>query len=206
MHFNKIVPTLSLAALCVGNPIEISERESCRVTSGDDTNLVGDGNPHQNWIYKQVSETTDCTGNPSSSTSITDTQTVDYSLSANVAIGWFTGGFAVSESFSTGSTNSFGCATEDGGSQDGSLCVFERIQTTAYTAQTRSCSNSTCSGNDCTDWSEPVIITAPNDLQAGCFYDNFQLTDVGISCQYKGYQLTIADGPAGGPPDTPFAC
>jgi hypothetical protein len=84
---------LALAALTTPTPID---PPSCDPTIVKTTQLVGDGSPHQNFVYTQVSGTTDCTDNPSGSASITNTQTVSWSVSISATLDWITGGFDVS--------------------------------------------------------------------------------------------------------------
>lgn len=203
MRFAPIV-AIALGSLVSASPLamdaaanQLDRRGVCKMLAKRDrqTEKAGDGNPHQNFIFKQVSGTTDCTNNPSGSAAITKGETVGWSLSIGGAADFITGGFSVSESKSTGSTNAFGCKTNDG-THDGSLCVFERIQLTAFTANTRECSVSSCGGTQCGDWGNDVVIFAPNDSQGDCFYDNFQL---GFECVAKGSEHRVENGPAGGP-------
>lgn len=194
--YQLLLTPFLLAALAAAKPlnrVELSEREICPVTTNKNAQLIGDGNPHQNFVFKQVSGTTDCTGNPSGSASITDSQSVTWTVSVGFTSDFITGGFSVSESVSTGSTNAFGCTTGSGTIQ-GDLCVFERIQTTAYTVNLHTCTTS-CGGTSCGDTGSWVM-TSPNSNQGGCFYDNVQL---GLPCNGLGSEHVVANGPAGGP-------
>ena len=155
---------------------------------------IGNGNPHQNFIFKQISGSTDCTDNPSGSVSITKGLTVGWSASAGFTSDFITGGFTVTESVNTGSTNDFGCKTNSG-SHNGSLCVFERIQVTAFTAKSRECEATSC-GTHCSNYDQQGTIFAPNSQQGSCYYDNFQ---VNLACDIQGTEHHIDMGPAGGP-------
>lgn len=195
--FNLVV--LVLAAVTQAfpkNPPKFQPKMPCRgnPTSHVETEKIGDGNPHQNFVFKQISGVTDCTNNPSGSVAIANGLIVSWSASVGFTSSFITGGFDVSESVSTSSTNTFGCATS-AGSHTGDLCVFERIQVTAFTARSRTCST-TCAGTSCTDYGSPGVIFAPNSQQGSCFYDNYQ---VNLPCGLQGSEHLIQSGPSGGP-------
>ena len=156
MHFQSLFTAAALVATSLANPVP--DGICTGAESKNQTQLLGDGDPHQNFKFKQISGTTDCSGNPSGSASITNSQTVGWSISAGFSFDFISGGFDVSESVSTGSTNSFGCKTDDG-TQPGSLCVFERIQTTAYTVNMRTCSTRCGTDWTCTDWADNIVVT-----------------------------------------------
>lgn len=197
----------ALVALAAAMPVEIvnstlSDKRAgiCRGTKQKQTIKVGNGNPHQNFAYKQVSPNTFCTNNPGGSAAVTTELSVGFSVSIAAEVEFITGGFDVSVSTSTGFTNSFGCATVvDGvsGTQTGSLCVYERIQLTAFTVNTQVCVENMCQDETCVKDTGPnSIIYAPNAAQGGCFYDNFQLN---LPCGIMGDVKYVYDGPAGGP-------
>ncbi len=199
-YFRTTLSVLALTVLAAASPIDDQSlrRSTDIVCSTQDirqTQLNGNGNPHQNFVYKQVSGTTDCTNNPSGSASVVDSQTVGWTLSISGAADFITGGFTVSVSTTTGYDNAFGCATNTG-THTGSLCVFERIQLTAYTVNSRECVESSCTGTSCGSWGENVVIYAPNTNQGECFYDNFQLN---LPCEGLGAEYYVYSGPAGGP-------
>lgn len=208
MFYSKTpISILALVALAVAGVIDTQyfERSTtanetgeigCQESAYTQTQRVGDGNPHQNFVYKQVSGTTDCTDNPGGGASINNGQSVTWSASISGTVGFITGGFDVAVSTSTGYTNSFGCLTTGGGSHKGSLCVFERIQLTAFTANARNCQVGTCHPNKCDPWSPNVVIYAPNNQQPSCFYDNYQ---VNLPCDGLGAEHYVYNGPSGGP-------
>lgn len=186
---------VAFAALTNGLPQSADTEIPCEGGSSTQTIKDGDGSPHQNFIFKQISGTTDCTDNPSGSAAIQKGMSVGWSASAGFTSDFITDGFSVTTSVSTGSTNSFGCKTNSG-THTGSLCVFERIQVTAFTAKQRTCVTSTCSGTHCGDYSTTGVIFAPNKVQGSCYYDNFQ---VNLACGVEGSEHHINAGPAGGP-------
>jgi len=205
------ISILALAALAVAGVIDtqsfersITANETIKIPCAGgpytQTQRVGDGNPHQNFVYKQVSGTTDCAGNPGGGASISNGRTVSWSASISGTVQFITGGFDVSLSTTTGYTNSFGCSTPGGGTQGGSLCVFERIQLTAFTANTRTCEKTTCTPDKCGDWANNVVIYAPNTQQSSCFYDNYQ---VNLPCDALDAEHYVYNGPAGGPQEIP---
>lgn len=199
-HLKATLSVLALAAVAAAGPVgkdssDLSSDIVCEAESYKQTQLNGNGNPHQNFVYKQVSGTTDCTNNPSGGASVQQGETVGWSVSISGEVNFITGGFEVSESTTTGYTSSFGCAT-DTGDHTGSLCVFERIQLTAYTVNGRDCTESSCGGSSCGSWGEDVVIYAPNTDQGSCFYDNFQLN---LPCDGLGAEHYVYSGPAGGP-------
>jgi len=119
--FQTFLGVLALAAVTTTSPINsrsASLSPSSNHTDGPDivcenyewefTSLIGDGNPHQNFIYRQVSGQTLCTNNPGGSASVTESQTVGTSFSVGGAVDFITGGFDVSYSTTTGFTNTFG--------------------------------------------------------------------------------------------------
>jgi hypothetical protein len=199
-NFMTTFSVLAMVSLAAAGPINNgtigpSADIGCTTSTIMQTQLNGNGNPHQNFVYKQVSGTTDCTNNPSGSATVTQSETVGWSVSISGAADFITGGFQVSASTTTGFSNSFGCAT-NGGTQSGSLCVFERIQLTAYTVNSRTCIENSCTGATCGGWGENVVIYAPNSNQGSCFYDNFQLN---LPCLGLGSEQYVYNGPAGGP-------
>jgi hypothetical protein len=200
----KTLEVLAMASLAIAIPFgDLADRGDgggCGHSTIQQTIVVGDGNPHQNFLYKQVSGVTDCDGNPGGSAAVTQTLTVSHGISLGASVDFITGGFDVSVSTSTGFTNSFGCGTPGGGSEPGSLCVFERIQLTAYTVNTQTCviGYGACGGEEtCTPNTSPnSVLYAPNSIQGSCFYDNFQLN---LPCGVLGTEHRFDSGPAGGP-------
>lgn len=199
IYFKPTLSVLALTVLTAASPTNnllprVSPDIVCGTSTNRETELNGNGNPHQNFVYKQVSGTTDCTNNPSGSAAVVNSQSVGWSISVGGTANFINGGFSVSETTSTGYDNSFGCSTNSG-THTGSLCVFERIQLTAYTVQSRECIDSTCGATTCGSWATSVIY-APNSNQGDCYYDNFQLN---LPCQGLDAEHYVYSGPAGGP-------
>lgn len=195
MKFTNTFIAIASAALVTGSPIDCGDPI---VTHN--AQLVGDGDPHQNFIWKQVSATTDCTDNPAGSAAITESTTVGWSAGGTFVSDFISAGFDVSESTTTGTTNAFGCKKSDTDTYSGSLCVFERIQTTAYTVNQRTCTESGCGSGTCSPYTGNVVLVAPNSNQGSCFFSNFQANQ---PCGPQGQEITVPSGPAGGPQDIP---
>ncbi|KJZ73726.1 hypothetical protein HIM_06844 [Hirsutella minnesotensis 3608] len=100
---------------------------ACGITSSRPV-LVGDGNPHQNWLHKQISENMDC---GDGSCSVGYTQSTSYTITATLsaAYEWFSGGFSVSYSEATG--QSYTC----NGNPNQRVCSWYSMAHTAYTAR-----------------------------------------------------------------------
>lgn len=196
LRATSIIVLALMATLGGAAPLEDGTEIPCQSNTIKQTRKKGNGNPHQNFIFKQISGTTDCTNNPNGAASISKGLTVGYSVSAGFAGDFITGGFDVSVSQSTGEVHSYGCKTNNG-VHKGSLCVFQRIQATAFTGEVRHCTESTCAGTTCGNWGGAGVIFAPNnDQSAGCYYDNFQLN---LPCREKGSEHYVKSGPKGGP-------
>jgi len=82
------------------------------------TFMVGNGNPHQNFYDKQISETINCGAAPGCSVghSVSKSYNIGFSSSATIDA-WLSGGFSVGKSWTTG--NSYTC---NGGRGD-TVCV-----------------------------------------------------------------------------------
>ncbi|KAI1172802.1 hypothetical protein F4777DRAFT_581564 [Nemania sp. FL0916] len=94
------------------------------------TKLVGDGNPHQWYKYKQVTGNVDCgDGDCSSATSKTTTYSLNWGASLKGKNSWAGFDFGVSISESTGQVE-----TCSGGKGD-TVCVYWRQAYTAYSVQ-----------------------------------------------------------------------
>ncbi|KAF4626835.1 hypothetical protein G7Y89_g11321 [Cudoniella acicularis] len=117
---------------------------------------VGDGNMHIDWQYTQVTEPLACNGE-SCNVGYTETYTTQWSINAGVNVGFFTGGFAVSESFAQGDTN-----TCDGVAGD-TVCVWRSVAYAAYTVQPDP-SQPIC------NWNGNIVMRAPLTDNPGQFY------------------------------------
>ncbi|GIJ84868.1 hypothetical protein Asppvi_003719 [Aspergillus pseudoviridinutans] len=150
------------------------------------TRNVGDGNPHQNYWDKQLSENINCGASPSCSVGHEQSSSfsVEWSASA-AAFEWISGGFAVQEEWTTG--NEYTCF----GNQGDTVCVWYNTAHTAYTVQNweeNVCTSPTQSG-------DPYVMFSPNQNNAGGGY----YCVVG-TCRSEGQGYWDKSGPAGGPP------
>ncbi|RBA17472.1 hypothetical protein FPRO05_02196 [Fusarium proliferatum] len=150
------------------------------------TRLVGDGDPHQNYYHKQLSENIDCAN--AASCSVGQTDSVSYTIGWTASAGgpsgnWISGGFSVSESWTTG--NSYTC----NGGKGETICIWYNIAHTAYTVQEYT-------KNTCTEGSggTPYVIYSPNESNRGGGY----YCVIG-TCRSKGDGYWDYNGRAGGP-------
>ncbi|KAG9255663.1 uncharacterized protein F5Z01DRAFT_651753 [Emericellopsis atlantica] len=149
-------------------------------------NVVGNGNPHQNYFDQQLSETINCQASPSCSVGHEKETSITVEWSADIsANGWISAGFSVSKSWTTG--NEYTCY---GGAYD-EVCVWYNTAHTAYTVQnvkSEPCSQSVT-------YSDPFVMYSPNNNNAGGGY----YCVVG-TCRSKTDSYWDKSGPAGGPP------
>lgn len=139
--------------------------------------LVGDGSPHQNYLYRQVSENCDgCV--PAQMKSTTFSWSADGGFSQ-----FFSGGFSVSESETTGESHT--CPNDS----RGVACVWYKQAFTAYTVNHKTGPCPKC------DYQESVV-TSPNTNNNGGEY----LCKMNDDCTHINDEYWIRDGPAGGPP------
>ncbi|KAF4994522.1 hypothetical protein FGRMN_5731 [Fusarium graminum] len=147
---------------------------------------VGDGDPHQNYFHKQLSEVMSC--GSANSCSVSDSQsksfTIGWTATANPAE-WISGGFSVTLSWTTG--NSYSCS---GGAGE-SVCIWYKTAHTAYTVRNRQMD--TCIPEEAND-SDPFIIFSPNEANRGGGY----YCVVG-TCRAQGDGYWDYSGRAGGP-------
>ena len=94
-----------------------------------DDNTPGDGDPHQNYYHIQLSSNINCEGGGcQTSQSNTDSKTIGFTIGTNSnakKLGWFQGGFSVSESWTTG--NAYTCD----GTAGEIVCVWQNVAHTA---------------------------------------------------------------------------
>lgn len=123
--------------------------------------LVGNGDPHQNYFHKQVTENINCGSAASCSVSKLTSYTISYSVNAGGAVGFITGGFAVSESWTSG--ESYSCT----GTPGEDLCVWVNIAHTAYTVKLPSDASTACTNQPY----GPLVMESPNtDNEGGGYY------------------------------------
>jgi len=115
------------------SPHILSERQQPCCLGDCVYKLVGDGDPHTDYLHKQVSETTGCgaegTGGSDDGCSVSylTSYTIGWSASVTGTINWLSGGFSVQESVTTGDT--YTCSAGPGES----VCVWVDIPHIAYT-------------------------------------------------------------------------
>ena len=98
-----------------------------------DNNAPGDGDPHQNYYHIQLSDNINCEGGScQTSESNTDSKTIGFTIGTNSnakKLGWFQGGFSVSETWTTG--NAYTCD----GTAGEIVCVWQNVAHTAVNQQ-----------------------------------------------------------------------
>ncbi|KAH6888424.1 hypothetical protein B0T10DRAFT_488155 [Thelonectria olida] len=161
----------------------LDERQYC--TWYTTTSLVGDGNPHQNFLHKQLSETIACGTADSCSVGSMNSRsfTIGWSADASAA-GWISGGFSVTETWTTG--NTYTCTAGEGET----ICIWYNTAHTAYTVQNYDrnvCGTSNTNGG-------PYVMYSPNDKNSGGGY----YCVIG-TCRSQGDQYWDKTGRAGGP-------
>ncbi len=144
------------------------------------TILVGNGNPHQNGLHKQVSEPIQCSSDAGCSVSHLTSYTIGYSASATIAQ-WIGGGFSVSESFTTG--NTYTC----NGNPGDTVCVWVNLAHTAYTVQNFNSGECTPDPGPGT----PFVLKSPNKNNAGGDY----YCVIGSGCGTNGQSYWDNSGP-----------
>ncbi|CAG7564520.1 unnamed protein product [Fusarium equiseti] len=144
--------------------------------------------PHQNYLHKQLSEVVNCGSAPSCS--VGNTQSVSYTIgwTANLTpVSWISGGFSVSESWSTGNTY---CCT---GSTGEDVCVWYNTAHTAYSVQNMQRDSCKVGGGWDTD-GDPFVMFSPNTNNRGGGY----YCVIG-TCRAQGDNYWDYSGRAGGP-------
>ncbi|KAI8237974.1 hypothetical protein K4K57_002919 [Colletotrichum sp. SAR 10_99] len=165
---------------------EIGKRQGCYPQKW--TELVGDGNPHQNYYHSQITENNECgLATCSTGTETSKSVSVGWSVETGGSISeWITGGFSVSVSWSAAVSQ--GCETEPGNT----VCQWYRTAHTAYTV--RAGTTNTCSF--IRSLSSPMVLRSPNTNNAGGGY----YCVVGAQfCRSLGSAYWDFNGRAGGP-------
>ncbi|KAK2616693.1 hypothetical protein QQS21_000305 [Conoideocrella luteorostrata] len=153
---------------------------------------VGDGNPHQNYLYTQVTDYTECNdGDCSTGHEESNSHTIKYSATFGYGE-WISAGFEVSEAQSTGQVNT--CHAKKGDR----VCVWWRTAHTAYTVQTyrHNAAFSPTKGNKI---GQPTVIKSPNKNHVGSGY----ICGRGDQCDTKGEEKWGNITPFGGPQPFP---
>ncbi|KAH7122131.1 hypothetical protein B0J13DRAFT_648348 [Dactylonectria estremocensis] len=151
------------------------------------TVLVGDGNPHQNYLHKQISETINCGGAATCNAGYTETQSFAIGFSYTLKLeDWAQFGFSVTQSWTTG--NMYNC----GGTTGEDVCIWYNTAHTAITVRNENYITAGC-GIAQALYSEDIILKSPNEQNRGggyyCFVD---------PCRAKGDGYWDNSGPVGG--------
>ncbi|KAI1812785.1 hypothetical protein GGS20DRAFT_587134 [Poronia punctata] len=128
------------------------------------TELSGDGSPRDRFLHKQLSQTITCDQENGCSVGRQESEsfTIGFSITSGSDITeWISGGFSVSESWTTG--NSYTC---NGGAGD-TVCIWQSVAHTAY--KVRNGSYNSCTGFEPSG--DEIEISSPNeDNRGGGFY------------------------------------
>ncbi|KAH8656245.1 hypothetical protein BGZ60DRAFT_435339 [Tricladium varicosporioides] len=89
---------------------------------------VGDGNMHVDWLHTQVTQPIACNGGTCSA-SYTHTYSIGWTVNAGISVGFFNGGFAVSQTWSD--ERGYICD----GNPGETVCVWILVGHAAYTVQ-----------------------------------------------------------------------
>ncbi|RYP03435.1 hypothetical protein DL764_005151 [Monosporascus ibericus] len=149
---------------------------------------VGNGNPHQNYFHKQLSENMRCGFAPGcnvgqqQSTSFT----IGFTATGSPAT-WISGGFSVSQSWITG--NTYNCK----GNRGDTVCIWYNTAHTAYTVQ-NGIINTVCGGRR--PVGNPFILFSPNTGNVG---GDYYYIIRARYCRSKGQGYWDKSGRAGGP-------
>ncbi|KAF2828371.1 hypothetical protein CC86DRAFT_465212 [Ophiobolus disseminans] len=148
--------------------------------------LTGNGNPHQNYFHKQLSENIFCGASPSClvGQSKSESFSIGFSTSGS-ADGWFSAGFDVQKSWTTG--NDYQCY----GAAGDTVCVWYNTAHTAYTGRPYTV-NSCDPGRRI--YRKEIIMKSPNKANRGGGY----YCVVG-TCRAQGDGYWDDSGRAGGP-------
>ena len=137
--------------------------------------LVGDGDPHTDYLHKQVSDPLSCGQGGSSSdgcsVSYLKSYTIGWSVNVGGTVSWLSGGFSVQESVTTG--NSYTCNAASGET----VCVWANIPHIAYTVEKGVDDVDICDNQP----DGPLVMESPTgDVGYYCVY--------GDACQVNGFQ------------------
>ncbi|PWN47403.1 hypothetical protein IE53DRAFT_252377 [Violaceomyces palustris] len=152
------------------------------------TARVGDGNPHQNHRFTQVSESLTC-ASIGCTKYYSASETVSYSISAGGG-GFVYLGFDVTRS--RGWEEGTNCPADPWQP----ACLWVQTDLTAYSAQRRTRCHRLPSGEQVSDYAsaDPYVIYAPNKRQCGLTY---HCRNGGSHCSKKGGSYLMPCGPRG---------
>ena len=164
------------------------------------TALVGDGSPSQVHLHKQISQSISCSdGECSTGEQDSHSYSIGFSIGNGAggdvksSLQFLTGGFDVSETYTAG--DPYTC---DGGEGD-IVCVWYRINHTAYTVKETGLGGASCNSDSDSDFSKTFIMRSPNGHDKNTGY--YCVRGEG-SCRNIGDQYWES-GQAGGPADDP---
>ncbi|EQB57401.1 hypothetical protein CGLO_02476 [Colletotrichum gloeosporioides Cg-14] len=165
----------------------VSKRQGCYPQKW--TELVGDGNPHQNYYHQQVTENNECREAVcNTGTENAKSVSVGFSVETGASITeWISGGFSVSISWSAAVSQ--GCEKEG---ENITICQWHKMAHTAYTV--RAGSTNTCSYIK--SLSDPFVLFSPNTNNAG---GNYYCVVGAHLCRSMGSAYWDYNGRAGGP-------
>ncbi|KAK9312700.1 hypothetical protein V1522DRAFT_395408 [Lipomyces starkeyi] len=161
--------------------------------------MVGDGDPHQNFVITQKGGTLVACDTSGVSTGTGYSVTLGWSLSLGVNSAFSSAGFSVSESETYSVTNSFDC--NGVAAEGGDICVLFYQAVTAFTVDVTEVLECDCGGGGTSDRGNAVVY-APNANQIG------SVAGRGINVVQHGVQQCVGDndrsinyycGPPGGP-------
>ncbi|KAG9255765.1 uncharacterized protein F5Z01DRAFT_699546 [Emericellopsis atlantica] len=155
-------------------------------TSSSSTELIGDGNPHQNYRHQQISENIFCGSSDTCTVGHEQSKTFTVGWTSEIsADGWISGGFEVQQSWTSG--NEYTCYAHTG--ETG--CVWYNLAHTAYTVHNHEYNSCVWPTNK---YSDPFVMWSPNKNNRGGGY----YCVIG-TCRAQGDYYWDLNGRAGGP-------
>lgn len=175
MHFRPISVAYLMAPVVMGMPKlpptsklpktrDLFSRQFTQTCCQGDCNtaLVGDGDPHTDYLHKQVTNTMNC-GQGGSGCSVSELTSYTIGWIANVggSIPYISGGFSVTESQTTGDT--YTCNADPGES----VCVWVDMPHQSYTVE----KDIKYLTDVCDDQPDgPYVVTSPEDKNNFNYY------------------------------------
>ncbi|CAK4031393.1 Hypothetical predicted protein [Lecanosticta acicola] len=145
-----------------GNDTTLKERQFECAAWSRVLEAVGDGDPHQVWFDKQVSETVTCSPDPEDDCQSGVGKEWSVTLEADLGLAseesWINGGFSVA--YTWGSSSSEVCGSHSAGRN---VCIWYSQAFTAYTVQ--AFESNACTGRR--KVGDPFVITSPNKDNVG---------------------------------------
>ncbi|CAO2653056.1 Nn.00g024670.m01.CDS01 [Neocucurbitaria sp. VM-36] len=158
-------------------------RQQCYDQTG--TAQIGDGDPHQNYHHKQLSEVTNCGAAPSCSAGYEVFKSYTIGWTAGIsADSWISAGFEVQESWKTG--NEYTCY----GASGDDVCIWYNTAHTAYTVH--NWAQNTCNGGP-KRYSDPFVMKPPNKANRGGVFSIDKLPDLADVTAIDGLEALTAN-------------